>query len=199
MIVLNLFFIGIDAFLRRRLTDGFQRRVKHFTCFRVCASRRRQAVDHQVNLTQVVFNSVNDLGFHLVGKRVAIEIFAVKPSVIGKLLERSRVVPTRCAWFSFSTFFLKEHPNRAGSGSKSRRNARGESVARRGAENQHTQGTILNRAASFNMRYLTTHILATSHRMCSGAKETADSRLDDHENSNKNFVNADTRGKSLAR
>ena len=56
MELLNDPLISIDPFLYCGRSDGFERGDVNITRDRVCAARRRKAVDHKVDLTQIFFN-----------------------------------------------------------------------------------------------------------------------------------------------
>ena len=130
MIFLNGLFIGIHALLGGGFTNGLKRRVKDFSSFGMRTPGRGQAVNHQINLTQISLNGVNDFGLHLVRESIAVKVFAVQALGLGQLLKRRRVIPARGTRFFLGALFFKEHTKGASAAAKGRGDARGQPVTR---------------------------------------------------------------------
>jgi len=81
--------ISVDPFLHCRRSDGLERGNVNITRDRVCAARRRKAVDDKVDLTKVFFNQINHTIFKLGRERIAIDALRIKPSFICISVKRS--------------------------------------------------------------------------------------------------------------
>ena len=89
-----------------------------------------KAVNHQINLTEICFDEIDHLSFHVVGESITVEAFSVEPGDFGLLMESRRVVPSCGSRLSLATLFLEEDADGCRPTAKSCRNSGGESVPR---------------------------------------------------------------------
>src|SRR5690606_34635233 len=100
------------------------------------------ALDHQVNLAEILFDQVDGFLLDLVGEGVAVDAFGVEPFSFGELVEGGRVVPAGGAGFVGAALALEEDADGGGAGAEGGGDARGEAVAGGGAQHQHPFRTI---------------------------------------------------------
>lgn len=76
----------------------------------MCAHRRSQAVNHQVDLAEVGFDERDGFVFHFRGKSVSIDAFSVQSGFFGFPLKCGAVVPAWRCRFAFLPGFSKKTP-----------------------------------------------------------------------------------------
>ena len=72
MKILNRLFVGVHTLLGRGLTDGLERRVENLAGFWVRAPGCGQTVNHQIHLTEIRFNEIDHLRFHLIREGITV-------------------------------------------------------------------------------------------------------------------------------
>ena len=142
--ILYFLLVRIDALLHRRLADRLQGGSVDDAGHRMLAPRRRQAVDHQVDLAQVLADGGYGLLLDLVAEGVAVDAFRVQALGLGSAVEGGAVVPAGGTRLGLGTLLLEENPQGGGAGAKGRGDPRGQAIAGGGADHQHALRTILD-------------------------------------------------------
>ena len=93
------------------------------------ATGRRETVDHQVNLTQVLFDGFNGLGLDLIGESIAIDALGIETLLFSVLVKSSGVIPAGSTRLAVSTGLFKEDTKGRSTAAKGCGNARRQTVA----------------------------------------------------------------------
>ncbi len=91
--ILHFLLVGIHAFLHGISTDRLERGVVHDAGDRVLPARRRQAVDHQVDLAQIGLDGGYGFLLDLIAERIAIDALGIQAGGPGIVVEGGGVVP----------------------------------------------------------------------------------------------------------
>src|SRR5690606_31323041 len=138
---LDHFLIGVDAAHRDVFANRLERGIVNDASTRMQATRRSQAVDYEINLTEVRFDEVDGFLLDLIGEGITVDAPGVDARFLGFLMKRRRVVPTCGARLALSAFLLEEHADSGGAGAKGGSDARSQTVAGGRADDQHFLGS----------------------------------------------------------
>ena len=116
----------------------------HNAGLRVCASRCSEAINHEIDLTEVLFDDIDYLGFYLIRKGVAVEALGIETRLFRITMKRRRVIPARRTRLSLIALFLKEDAERRRPRTECCSNPRSESVPCRRPKHQNALGAIGN-------------------------------------------------------
>ena len=180
MEILHFLLVGIHTLLHGVATDGLEGGIVDHAGHRVLPARRREAVDHQVDLAQVGLDGVDGLLLDLVAEGVAIDTPGVQTVLLCIFVESGRVIPTGSTWFFLRALFFKEHAEGIGPTAKGGGNPGSQAVAGGGADHQHPLGAILNRSPALYIVNLLFDIGSATDGVCGNAEESANAWLDDH-------------------
>ncbi len=172
---------GVEVFVGVGLADGFQHGLVDLAGFRIGAAWGGEAVDDAIDLTEIRFDRGTDLGFHGIGKSIAIERAGVEALGGGGFFKGGGIVPTGGATAVGLGGFFEKYAHGGGTGTEGGGDAGGKSVAGGRADHEHFFRAVGDGSAAFHDGDLFGHVSGTAFRVSGGANESTDFRCDDHE------------------
>ena len=144
------------------------------------AARGGEAVNHAIDLAEVLFHSLDDCFFHLIGKRVAVERTGVEARRSGFGLEGGGIIPPCRGGATFLRGLLEKHTDRRRAAPERCGDAARQAVARRGADHENLLGRVGNWSAIFYDGDLSGDMLGAADGVGGCANESTDFGCDDH-------------------
>jgi hypothetical protein len=176
----NLILVRIYCCGLVDLTNRLENGTFGFFCTRQFAYRRRQRIDNQIYLSKILFDCLNCARAHFVRKRIAIDGFGVETCLFRFLFKCPGVIPSGSTGPGFCTRFFEKHTQGRRSITKRRRNAGGKPIATGRSYDKHLFRPATAYALFTGRGDLLFDIFITTHRMRSGADETAVFWFDNH-------------------
>ncbi len=179
---LDHFLVGVQATEVDGLADRLEHGVEDFAGLGVGAARGGQAVDHQVDLAQVLLDGLDGDALHLVGERIAVDAARIQALGLGGFLEGGGVVPAGGAGLGLAARTLEEHAQGVGARAEGGGDACGQAVAGGRTDDQHLLRAVGHGAFGLDVADLFLDVGLAAGRMGSDADEATHARFDDHGN-----------------
>ena len=179
--------VGVHGRRREGVAHGLQRRthqrarLTQLRAFRKLAHRRGQGIDDEIDLAaHLVFDDLDGLRTRFVGEGIAVDRFREQAGFAGQRIERVGVVPTGRAGLVFARGLLEEDTQGRRTVTERGSDARGQTVARGGADDEDVFRSLGELAAGLGDGDLFLDILRAARGVGGDADEASDLGFDDH-------------------
>ena len=175
-------FVGVDGFRGVGRADGFEGGFVDGAGHGVLAARGGEGVDDEVDLAEfgVGFDGVDDLLFDGGGEGVAVNVFGVETGGAGGVGEGDGVIPAGGGGASVVGGAFVENAEGGGVGAEGGGDARGESEAGGGADDEDFFRAVFERRFRPDVVDLLLDVRGAAGRVRRDADEAANLGFDDH-------------------
>lgn len=159
--------------------DGFEARFVDFAGIGISAAWGGKAVDDKIDGAHFLFDGLDGKFFNIVGEGVAIDAAGVEALGLGGFFESEGVIPAGGGGAAVGGGTFKEDAEGFGLRAESSSNARGETVASGGADDEDVFGSAFEWSFRLDVVDLLLDVSRATFRVSGDADESADFWFDD--------------------
>ncbi len=175
----NFALVCIEGAIGETVSDRLEAGLVGLAGLRIGPAGGCEAVNNQIHLSEVGFDSLDGLLLDLVGKGIAVDAFGVESGFVSRLLKGNRVIPTGTGGFALHRRALEKDAQRRRIVTESRSNPCRESVAGGSADDQYLFRPALLLGGPGHL-YLLSDTGFTAFRVCGHTDKSTDLWLNNH-------------------